>query len=268
MNFSWLLDHAQFLAIRQQAIGEAVGVNHLVLAAADVERLAVGGEAQAVKRRLHRHPANDALLGVLELDDHDFMLAEPGVLHREPVAARMQRGIDGEVAESRCLPAGRRLHAFGRRIEPSGCTPGRTRAVGAGFARGCGCAVGRATTRLPPMATSSRATTRARFNMDVILRCSPLTAWQSRRSNYQRPARRGTENNRRNRVVTTRRRPVAGRFATMCLDKGHSWGCSGDEDQTRSESAAGHQHAPLPGVLRPPVHRVRAAVRPPVSSRC
>src|SRR5262249_32898591 len=89
----------QLFLSRQQAVGEGESMDDLVLAAADVERFAVGSEAEAVEGLLNRDATGNSRPFALDVEDHDLVLAITGVKHSQPTTTRMERQIDGEIAE-------------------------------------------------------------------------------------------------------------------------------------------------------------------------
>jgi hypothetical protein len=72
-------------------------VDDLELAAAGEEPLAVRGEAKAVKGLIECDPASDPR--PFEVNEHHFMGPIPGVEDGEPLAIRVQRQVDREVAQ-------------------------------------------------------------------------------------------------------------------------------------------------------------------------
>ena len=98
--------HGDFAVVGQQALVEGEGVDDRELAAAGVQRLAVGGKADPVKRLIEADAADDARPVAAHPDDDDFVFAEARVEDGRPFAAGMQGDVDGEVAEGDVL-AGR-----------------------------------------------------------------------------------------------------------------------------------------------------------------
>src|SRR5262245_22137719 len=85
--------------IEEIALVEIEAMHDLVLATADVQRLALGVEAEAVPRLIHRGAADDPRASALQFEDDDLVRAESSVQDREPFAARMEFRVHGEIAE-------------------------------------------------------------------------------------------------------------------------------------------------------------------------
>src|SRR5712691_7780619 len=72
-------------------------MDDLELAAAGEQVLAVGREAQPVKRLIEPDVADDLL--ALEIDNLNLVVAVASVQHRQPAAAGVEGQVDGKVAE-------------------------------------------------------------------------------------------------------------------------------------------------------------------------
>ena len=96
--------------VAEQSAIELELVDDLELAAAGIDSPAVGREAQAVKRLIDRHSANDLLPGAVQIDDDDLVVLPARVENGQILPARMNAALTGKLPTSICLPAGRSRH--------------------------------------------------------------------------------------------------------------------------------------------------------------
>src|SRR5262249_8456277 len=92
--------------IAEESAAEVEFVHDLELATACVHLPPVGRETKAVERLIDNRPADDLLPRLVEVDDDDLVLLHPGVEDRKVLPARMDNGVDREVADLD-LPASR-----------------------------------------------------------------------------------------------------------------------------------------------------------------